>query len=163
MIDLRFNVMGQEQLSRTFNILQLGISNLKPALENIAKDFYTTQKGVFQSEGGYEGNPKWAKLSKEYKKWKDREHSGAKILELTGSLRKAATTKNAKGSVFNLEKNSLAMGVDLPVGGWNLAAIHQFGTKRMPAREVIRLTNMEKNRWVRIFKDYIDTVIKKGK
>lgn len=147
--------MGQEQLSRTFDKIGQGISNLRPAFENITKDFYTTQKGVFQGEGSFEDNPSWAKLSPAYKAWKDKNYPGKGILELTGRLKRAATSKDAMGSIYKLNNLALTMGVDIQVGGWNLAALHQFGTSRMPAREVIRLTNMEKNRWVRIFRDYI--------
>lgn len=161
MLQLKFQVMGQVQLSRTFANISVGVGNLRKPFKRIADDFYQTQKATFNAEGAYEGKPKWKELSPEYQAWKSMRYGSTKILVLTGKLRDAATRPDAEGSVFKLGTQSLKMGVELMVGGWNLAALHQFGTGRLPAREVVRLTSEQKKRWVRIVRDYFHSIIRK--
>ena len=160
-LQLRFEIMGQVQLSRTFDRISLGVSNLRKPFGLIAKDFYHAQRATFDAEGAHEGKQKWQKLNPRYRAWKAKKYSGAKVLVLTGVLKRAATTPSAKGSVFKLGGRRLEMGVDLMVGGWNLAALHQFGTSKLPAREVIRLSSAQKLRWVRIIRDYFHSIIKR--
>lgn len=161
MLNLRFTFMGQVQLSRMFGRLSMDITNLRKPFNLIAKDFYNTQKSTFSAEGAHEGKKKWARLSPEYERWKQREYPGTKILVLVGGLKKAATSPRAKGSVFNLGPKRLEMGVNIKVGGWNLAALHQFGTRKMPAREVVRLSSEQRKRWVRIFRDYFWSLVRR--
>lgn len=159
--NLHFKVMGQVQLSRTFDELSLGVANLRKPFEKIKRDFYQTQKATFDAEGAYEGKSKWKQLDPAYKRWKEREYPSSGILVLDGTLKKAATSPNAKGSVSEVTNSSVALGVDIPINGWNLAALHQFGTKNMPAREVIRLTSPQKKRWVRIMRDHFESIIRR--
>lgn len=159
--NLRFSVMGQVQLSRTFDQLSLGVANLRKPFEKIKRDFYQTQKATFDNEGAYEGKPRWKELKPEYKRWKERKYPSSQTLVLDGTLKRAATTPSSEGSVAEVTKDSVALGVDLPVNGWNLAALHQFGTKNMPAREVIRLTSPQKKRWVRIMRDHFESIIRR--
>jgi len=159
---LSFTVFGEKQLNRFFDDFALGITNFKIPFSNISKDFYATQKQVFQREGAIEGRKAWAPLSSKYAEWKGANFPSRKILELSGDLKKASTTQNAKGSVFKLTNTLLEMGVNLNVGGWNLAELHQFGTKNMPQRKVIDLTNKQKVRWTSIFSVYIQKLAEKS-
>ncbi len=160
-LQLRFEIMGQVQLSRTFERLSFGTTNLRKPFQQISKDFYRAQKATFDAEGAHEGKQRWTELNPRYEAWKSRRFSGAKILVLNGKLRSAATSSRAEGSVFKLGANRLEMGVDIPVGGWNLAALHQFGTSKMPVREVVRLSSAQKLRWVRIIRDYFNSLIRR--
>lgn len=154
MLNLRFEVSGQVQLSRNFDRLGGEIVDMLYPFTLISQDFYASQKSTFDAEGAFEGKKKWDALSPEYARWKDRKSAGTQLLVLSGRLKRSATTQYGEGSIFRLNTNRLEMGVDVPVNGWNLAVLHQFGTRKMPVREVIRLSDKQKNRWVRIIRDW---------
>lgn len=162
MLNFRFEIMGQVQVSRVFDKIGDATANWRKPFGLISKDFYNTQRATFDAEGAHEGKPKWAEDSPRYKAWKASKGFSSKTLVLTGKLRGAATSPSAEGSVFNLGRQRLEMGVNLMVGGWNLAALHQFGTRDMPAREVVRISSEQKKRWVRIIRDYFHSIIRRG-
>lgn len=159
-VDFRFNVMGVDQVSRLFDRIGNGVNDFTKPYKKISTDFYKSQDTTFKNEGNFEGKQKWQKLSKAYELWKRKKYGNQPILVLTGALRKAATKRNAFGSIFDLSPKSLLMGVDIDVNGWNLAALHQFGTKKMPKREVIRISNVQKKRWVDFIRNYIHKLTK---
>ena len=144
--------MGVEQVSRTFDKIGKGVTDLRKPFNEISKTYYKSEQIKFKNEGAYRGEKKWTKLSDSYAKWKK---GRGQILVLRGHLKRAATTRNASGSIFDLGRQSLTMGVDLQVNGWNLAALHQFGTRKMPKREIIRIDAIQKKKWMRIIRDYI--------
>lgn len=155
MVELNFRVEGEVQLSRKFIKIADSFSDFREPFARMSSDYYAGEQETFANEGAFEGKPRWADLKGKYKKW--RETHGGKILVLTGALRSAATRPDAEGSVFNIENTRLEIGIDLPVNGWNLAALHQFGTRNnMPARKVVYLSQNQKLRWVRIFRDWVD-------
>lgn len=156
MIHLRFEVDGDVQLSRALDMVADELEDLSPAFERMAEDFYTTQWQVFAKEGGHEGLKPWAPLSERYEAWKERHYPGRPILVLTGRLRAALTTPNARGAIKQVTADTLILGAHVPVkGGWNLAALHQQGTRKMPARPPLRLTEPQKKRWVKYMHEHV--------
>lgn len=163
MIHLRFEVAGDVQLSRALDIAADELEDLSPAFERMAADFYETQRQVFIKEGGFEGLKPWAPLSDSYAAWKERHYPGRPILVLIGRLRAALTVPNARGAIKQVTANSLILGAHVPVkGGWNLAALHQHGTRKMPARPPLRLTEPQKKRWVKYMHEHVwsDAIIR---
>ncbi|MBT9144602.1 MAG: hypothetical protein DDT42_00444 [candidate division WS2 bacterium] len=164
-LDIKFSVEGDVQLSRTLFAVADDIKDFTVPFKMIADGgtlgkrtipgFYADQLKTFKKEGKHEGKPKWASLSPKYREWKKTHYPGKKILVRTGELKEATTTKTAKGSVFEQTKTLLRMGVNLPVGGWNLAMLHQKGTRKMPAREVIKLSTRQKAGWVGMFRQWM--------
>jgi len=163
---LNFRVAGEMQLQRKFLGIADKIKDFREAFARIASDFYDGQKATFEAEGAFDGKKKWKKLNKDYKRWKESKGFDSNILVLEGTLKRAATEPNEKGSVFNIQKTKLEFGVNLPVNGWNLAMLHQTGTlnqtgtTKMPARKVIELSQKQKLRWVRIFRDWVQEITK---
>lgn len=155
MVHFQFQIFGEKQVGFMMDNLGTKLSNYKESLEQIAKDYYVGEKSTFSAEGAFEGKPSWAQLSPEYERRKKEKYGNQPILVRTGSLRKAVTNRNARGSIFRLTKLSLVVGANIPVGGWNLAMLHQLGTSKMPAREVVRITPTQEKRWIRIFRDFI--------
>ncbi len=151
---IRFDVQGERQISRRFLNVSHQLEDLSVPFNLISKDFYEGQRGTFEAEGAFEGKSRWAELSPRYKEWKERHYPDRPILVLTGKLREAATKPEAEGSLYRLEPTRLEMGVYIPVGGWNLASLHQFGTSKMPARKIIKLTHLQRKRWIRIFRNW---------
>ncbi len=82
--------------------------NLKPAFQEISRDFYKSEKAIFklQSEGQYPD------LSEPYKTLKRQAVGFAyPILKRTGKLEKAVTGPNNPGAINIIGKQSLEIGV----------------------------------------------------
>lgn len=149
------SVLGETQLDRAIQGRIRATSDLSPAFERIADDFEETQDQQFDREGAGEGNPRWAVLSSKYAEWKARHYPGARILTATGKLRDALT--GGSGSVRKVDPLRLEVGGSITVGKgrrWDLGALHQTGTRHMPARKVVNLSRRQRHRWMRIFTDH---------
>lgn len=142
---LSMTIDGVKQLDRVFTKLTEKLDDFSPVWEEIAANFYEMEKEVFKSEGAADGLRQYASLSDKYDEWKKKHYPGMKILHLTGELEESMTQKGATGNITEITPNSMKVGSSVKVGNYNLAALHQYGTKRMPAREVLRLTKKFKS------------------
>ena len=154
-VNFQFEVFGEPQVHFMFLDMKNRASNFGPAFEGIAKDYYEGETSTFAAEGAFEGKPSWAPLSAKYAERKRMRWGDKPILEASGALKAAATNRAGRGSIFRMSALSLAMGVDLRVGGWNLGMLHQLGTRKLPKREVIRITPNQEKRWVRSMRDFL--------
>lgn len=157
MVHLRFEIAGQVQLSRALEGIADDIGDWTPAFEEMAEDFYGRQRSVFNAQGSYEGLSRWKRLSPKYAEWKNRHFPGRKILVLTGRLKSSLTTDSGEGSIKLISEKEMSIGSYLPVGRkrWNLAMLHQLGTRKMPARPPMRLTEPQRSEWVGILHRYL--------
>ena len=73
------------------------------------------------------------------------------LLVRTGALRDSLTTPGAAGSVEELDGGSLTLGTRLPY-----AMFLQLGTRRMPARPLIVLSDERSQRWTEIISSAIE-------
>ena len=69
----------------------------------------------------------------------------------TGALRDSLTTPGAAGGVEELDGGSLTLGTRLPY-----SMFHQLGTRRMPARPLIVLSDERSQRWTEIVQNAIE-------
>lgn len=149
-VDIKVNVLGEMQLARRLQGRMRASSDLSPAFERIADRFFGMQKRIFDAEGGFEGNPKWAPLTAAYAEQKARTHPGAKILTRSGKLRAALT--GGSGSIREVDPLRMAVGGSVIVGKgrrWDLGSLHQTGTRKMKARKPINLTRRFRHRVMR--------------
>jgi len=153
---LSFSFSGTTELSRILDIMANDLNDFEPMFRSIAKDFKKTEEGIFSSEGSFEGGSAWPALSPMYKVQKDKKYPGRKILEATGKLRQSLTSMGS-GHVEQIESESLAIGTDI-----KYAKYHQSGTRKMPARPPLQITEAEKSRWTRIAHEYIFRSINGG-
>lgn len=144
MLQFRFEVDGEIQLRRYLDILAENISDFTVIFEKIADDFRDTMSGVFSAEGAFEGRSRWAPLSPDYAIQKARKFPGRPILHATGKLRKSLTTES-DGHICQITPTTLKIGTSD-----EKAIFHQRGTRKMPQREIVRLTQSQKSRWTRI-------------
>lgn len=149
MFKLQFTVAGVHEVLRTFSRWTEGVEDLGPAFESIAKDFSQISKDQFESEGKY-GSGGWASLAKGYGAWKAKAYPGAKILERDGWLKGALTGTEKLYRIEEIGKHELQLGANLPYGLY-----HQTGTRKMPARPPIQLTEDDKTRWAKIVHKYL--------
>jgi hypothetical protein len=89
----------------------------------------------FSTQGGSHGG--WAPLDPEYAAWKTLNFPGAPMLVRTGAL--ADSIDGVRGAPIDLTSDSLS--VKLPEvfnkSGDNIAQFHQYGTWKMPSREIV--------------------------
>lgn len=111
-----------------------GLSDYRPLWPIIEDDFYAQVKDQFKTEGE-EGGAKWAPLSPDYAGYKEAHFPGTAILVRTGDLRASLTNPNDPNTVRIEERKTLTLGSRI-----GYAIFHQTGTKKMPARPEIQLT-----------------------
>ncbi len=154
---VRFTGPGFTAFERTFSNMARQVEDWTEPLEKIEADYYEMMRLRFAGEGAHEGQSEWAALSPKYAVWKAAEYPGAKILHLEGKLEAAATNPGAPGAIQERGPRRLAIWIERWVGGWNLAFLHQFGTRRMPARPIVQVGQPTRLRWVRIIRDWFYT------
>lgn len=117
---------GLEDYRTTLLIRRDRMENLQPALDAFGFFLLSTIEQRFQSQG----QPRWAPLKPRTVAEKRRLGFGDKgILERTGQLRRGFR-KRATRDTLVLTNNRTANGV-------NLFAVHQSGTRRIPARPMM--------------------------
>ncbi len=140
-------IAGIERLNK---VLATGITvrDWRPVYPEVAGWFYRLERERFASEGG----GFWPQLAPSTVKKRGSAHP---ILDVTGALRRSLTEHGAPGSVYEAQTDSLELGSALKVGKWNLAGLHQSGTKRMPARPPVFVSWHEMAPLRRILQQFI--------
>lgn len=72
----------------------------------------------------------WAPLAPKYAAWKSERFPGAPTLVRTGTLFRAVKTLDSPGSIITPKFARLGVGTDY-------AKFHQYGTRKMPKRQII--------------------------
>lgn len=133
-------------------------SDFTPCFNDMAKAFYEFETKVFDSQGFHGDIGGWLPLSSKYAEWKRKFFPGKKILELTGELKDSLTEEGAKGNVTEISPTAMTLGSTLRVGKtgkWNLARLHQEGTKYMPKRPMINFDRQLKSEWTKIMRNFL--------
>lgn len=154
MFVLKCSFAGQDQVLRTFSRWTEGLSDFSPALEDIADDFLKLEAQQFASEGKT-GSGGWPALSTKYASWKAINYPGAKILERDGWLRDSLTVRDAPFQVREITPTQATLGTDVPYGVY-----HQLGTRKMPARPPIELSESDKTRWGKLVHEWLYAMAK---
>lgn len=144
-VAFRFEVDGEVQLSRAFDMAGQTLEDWAPVFAAWGEDFRETQYNVFWNEGAFEGRSRWAELSPRYRAWKDLHYPGRNILVLTGAMMSGLTDPNDPDHVYEIDEDQMTIGVRSPY-----AQYHQHGTSKMPQRKVVELTQPQKRRWTQI-------------
>lgn len=136
---IEFTFFGDKEISRTFDRIIDATTDLSPAFEAMADDFASIESRRFDAEG-----PGWAPLAPSTLKRK----KGGQILVETGKL-KASVTRRPFG-VERIGSQDAEFGSNDPIGFY-----HQHGTPKMPARPVVKLTQSDRNRWVKYMQQHL--------
>ena len=144
MITFEIETVGAERFIRGFNRYVEDIQDFSEAFELLYLDFLELEGRNF----GAQGTPApWAALSPNYAKWKAKHAPGRPILVLRGDMRAALTSRTgASGQIKEIDGRgkTARYGTSLKI-----ASYHQYGTRHMPARPVVQLTEADKRRWSR--------------
>jgi len=152
--ELSFEVMGDKQVARGFSRFANEVKDLRDAFREIVKDFRDTiEKKQFESEGGY-GSGGWKPLATSTLRQKASKGYPSTILVATGRMKRSLTGKT-RDTIEEIKPLSILMGTKA-----GYARYHQKGTRYMPARPVIELTEGDKTRWTKIIHRYMVKFIK---
>lgn len=143
MIGFQIEVAGV-QLHRAIKLFADGVSDLRPAWPEIIDMFHAIEKEQFQTEGGAGDSGPWVALSPRYAATK----GGGGILVRSGAL--MASLTGGSGELREETKDSLRIGSGVKYGLY-----HQLGTRRMPQRKVIDLSERNKARLMRVLQGYL--------
>lgn len=147
MVNVRIKVFGNERLVRKLSRINVEVGKLNIPMETIASHFWKINKENFEAQG----QPKrFAPLSFRYKKWKDKNYPGKKIMQLTGRLMNSLAAENqedAQDTIKNITAKYMEVGTDV-----EYAAAHNFGypKRNLPARKIVQVTEKHRMVWDRI-------------
>jgi len=147
---ITFEVEGIKQLDQELGIMAGNIKDLRPAWQDIDKDFTEGESGIFGNEGAYDGWARWKAIDPAYASWKTAHGFDSKILHRTGRLRMSLTNRHSQDHEFKMTRMNMVMGTKVPY-----AAYHQRGTKHLPKREPIRVGTAQRRRWVAIINKHV--------
>lgn len=159
---LRWEVAGQVQLSRTFTRLALDLRDLREPLRQVAHDVIYPE---IRHQFDHDGEPAWPGLSPGYARLKARRHPGVPLLIASGALRRSLTEPDQPHAIYELTADSLTLGTSLPTPGgeWNLGLLHQLGAARanIPPRLMLRLRAAAQTQAVVIFENWFTAVARR--
>ena len=154
-ISFTVNVLGEVQFNRALAGRLANIDDLSPAFERVAAIVLEGERAAFAAQGGYQNNPNWPELSPAYKKWKDAHYPGKGILERTGALR--TMMEGGPGMTRRISRHEMELRFGgIRVGSYDLAALHQTGTTRMPARKPLLLSRIQQGEIIRALAKHIN-------
>ena len=145
---------NSEAVERALAGFQAALSGQESALGEIADDFREMVARQFASEGRAQGTPWAARKSARVGADGVRPLRGARrspLLVRTGALRDSLTRNGAAGHIEEMDQQTLSVGSRLPY-----AIFHQFGTRRMPARPLIVLSDARSARWAEFVRNAIE-------
>lgn len=147
---LRINVSGMDKIGANLKARASKAIDLRPAFDAIADDFAQREKVLFNRGGSVSGFRKWAPLSKAYRERKVAAGYPADTLVRTGALRASLSVRSHPYFVYRATRSWMKIGTSVPY-----ASYHQTGTRRMPAREPIRITDTQRKTWAKIIERHI--------
>ena len=147
---------NSDEVTKSLAAFQATLADNAPALGEIADDFRAMVAEQFASEGRAGGTP-----------WAARHHpsvpssmrrgsakrgvaSASPLLVRSGELRDSLIGSGA-GRVEEIDARSLTLGTSVPY-----AMLHQLGTRFMPARPVIVLSDARTQRWTEFVRRAIE-------
>jgi phage gpG-like protein len=144
---------NSEAVSEELKSFQDALADNAPALREIAGDFREMLARQFASEGRAEGTPWAPRKSPLVGADGVRPRRGERrspLLVRTGALRDSLARPGA-GHVEEMDAGSLTLGTRLPY-----ALFHQLGTRHMPARPIIVLSDARAQRWTEMIRAAIE-------
>jgi len=145
---------NSEAVEKSLAGFQAALADESSALGEVADDFREMVAEQFATEGRAEGTPWAARKSARVGADGVRPLRGERrspLLVRTGALRDSLTRRGAAGHVEEMDRQTLSVGSRLPY-----AIFHQLGTRRMPARPLIVLSDTRSARWSEFVRNAIE-------
>ena len=155
MVTISIETIGEERFIRGFNRIEADMADMRPIFQDISLDFYRREKQIFARQGDPVG---FKALSPAYKKWKSLHFPGRKIMQLTRRLMISLTDPDrakAGDVVKKIGRKAAEFGSIVPY-----VHRHQMGTRGMPKRMIVQLTEKDKIRWGRMIHEWAKDLIR---
>lgn len=140
---------GEVEFYRQLRKIPDAAKDLTPVWPDVVKVLQEEEAAAFASEGATTRRGKWKSLSPAYAARKAKKTPGKTILMATGRLQASVTAKT-EDSVIEETPTSLTFGTTV-----KYAKFHQRGTRRMPQREFLSLTDRGINRITRRIRKHL--------
>lgn len=142
MVAIRFEVFGDQIVER--EILRVGerADDFRPVFATLHRSFLGIERTQFSSEGRNSGG--WRPLAPSTVAAKARQQLDPRILHATLDLRNSLTRPTDANHVYRATADEMFVGSRVSYG-----VFHQHGTKKMPRRPPVALTEAHKRRWVK--------------
>jgi len=139
---------NSEDVTKSLAAFQDVLADQAPALREIADDFREMLAQQFASEGRAQGTPWAGRVGPTLAS--ARPGQAPALLVRTGALRDSLISPGS-GHVEEMDGRSLTLGTRLPY-----AMFHQLGTRHMPARPIIVLSEERSQRWAEVVRTAIE-------
>ena len=130
---------GGPRVEQRFRKVSNALDDSRPLFKRLGSEvIFPEMRSVFASEG----KPKWTPLAPSTLRRKPR----GKILVKTGRLKKSLISNTDVNSIWRMSQHRLEVGTKLKTesGKYYLGALHQWGTKKMPSREIYSKGTIQK-------------------
>jgi phage gpG-like protein len=141
---IEVEVTGQKELTDAFNKLAQRASDLRPWWPSVARAFWEAERALFDAQGAGQ----WVPLSPKYQARKLRHYPSTGILERVGDLRRSLASPSAPGTVYDPQPTVLTLGTTV-----KYAAYHHTGTRKMPARPPIIISESDEQKMLEVLKE----------
>ena len=149
---LTFDVDGERQVSRAFQLMEHEVRDLSEPLEEIGELIRQAIGEEFATSGARGGAP-WAPLSADYEEWKTAHFPGRPLLVQSGSMRRALLSKAA----FRVTEDRLIYAPESASASHpEIAGFHQRGTEDMPLRKMVEVTRADRRSFERTVHEWLN-------
>jgi phage gpG-like protein len=148
MVTVSIEVFGDKQVER--ELLRIAKApDMRRIAPRLGEYLQSVERSQFDSEGRT-GSGGWAPLKPRTVATKAARGLDPRILRATNRLRKSLTNKTSPDAIFEFDADSMFFGTRVPY-----AAFHQTGTRRMPARKPVELSERSRRKVVKIIQAVI--------
>jgi hypothetical protein len=137
-VTLRYEIYGDKQIERKLVRFRNRGLNLGPVFEPLHTQFLGFEREQFESEGASRSGG-WAALKPSTIRAKASHGHDPRILRDTEAMFEAFTNPSDGRHIARHDANSFFFGADDPK-----AKLHQSGTRRMPQRKVVELSETQR-------------------
>lgn len=152
---LSLDIDGQKEFDRFFIRFDRKLSDLEPVWDDVRDTLWEIEAEQFESEGAA-GGKRWQELSARYKVQKINRYGQKPILEASGRLKRAMTSKTSD-TIYQKSRDAMYLGTSL-----KYARYHQDGGKNLPQREVIKLSDSQKTKLQKGFQRGLIRELRRG-
>ena len=149
MVTVSFEIFGDRQVERELLRLSDAAADMRPAGERFMDYMRSIERSQFDSEGST-GSGGWAPLKPRTVAGKAARGLDPRILRATDRLRKSLTNKTSPDHVEEINADSFFFSTRVPY-----ARYHQTGTRRMPQRRPVELSERNRRAVVKIIQTHL--------
>jgi phage gpG-like protein len=145
-LDIEISFDDDDAQDMVSDIVERG-RDFRPVFRQIREDLRAAFSRNFASNGLEVGG--WRPLDADYASWKSVNFPGAPPMVRTGALFRSLSSLRGKGN--EIDRNSARFGTS----GIRYASFHQYGTTKMPKREVVFIPQGAEVRWSKMAVEYL--------